>query len=123
MATVLIVEDEPVMGTELRHDLMALGHEVCEILPDADRVTAVVAMYHPDIIIMDIKLFGFRDGVDAAQQVRLFYSTPIIFLSSYLKADVQARTEKVANSTYLEKPYDVVKLQKAILAFLPTEKA
>lgn len=113
---VLVVEDEPVLGMELRDDLGALGYEVCEILPDADKVTAVVAMYHPDVIIMDIKLYGFRDGIDASKQVRLFYDTPIVFLSSYAWEDVAARVEKVSKSVYLQKPYEVVKLQKALLA-------
>ena len=112
---ILVVEDEPVLGIELRDDLTALGYDVCEILPDADKVNAVAAMYHPDVIIMDIKLYGFRDGIDASKQVRLFYDTPIVFLSSYTYEEVERRVEKVSKSVYLQKPYELVKLQKAIL--------
>jgi len=111
---ILVIEDEAILGLELQEDLTEMGYEVPAVITDGDRVLHAVATYKPDAIIMDIKLFGFRDGIEAAAQVHGFYTTPIIYLSSYPEEEVRSRFQKTSPVAYLEKPHTSESLKKAI---------
>jgi len=104
--TILVVEDEAILGMELREDLQALGFEVPEVVPDGDRVLAAVVRHHPDLVIMDIMLYGYRDGIDAANQIMGFYDLPILFLSSHSRSEVEERLKDLPGAGFIEKPYD-----------------
>jgi len=118
---ILVVEDEPILGLELKEDLIAMGYDVPEVVPDGDKVLPAVIRHKPDLIVLDIKLYGFRDGIEAAGQVRGFYQTPIIFLSSYPESEVKNRVTKTAPIAYLQKPYTSESLMSAIAEALKTE--
>ena len=115
----LIVEDEPILALELKEDLHDAGFLVVEVVADADKVLSAFLKHRPDLVLMDIKLYGFRDGIDSAVQIRGFYTTPIIFLSSYPEVEVKDRLERAAPYIYLEKPYDLARLKEAVLRLLP----
>ena len=120
---ILIVEDEAILGLELKEDLCAMGYEVPEIVTDGDRVLRAVAAHKPDLILMDIKLYGFRDGIEAAGQVRGFFETPILYLSSYPEAEVANRIRRTSQAAYLEKPCSPEVLQRAIEEALSRKSA
>ena len=115
----LIVEDEPILALELKEDLQDSGFDVVEVVADADKVLASFLKHRPDLVLMDIKLYGFRDGIDSAVQIRGFYPTPLIYLSSYPEAEVKDRLERTAPYIYLEKPYNLDRLKEALLRLLP----
>ena len=114
MAKILIVEDEPVLELELTEDLEGAGHEVVGVEGSGDMAMFQAIRTKPDIILMDIRLHGFRDGIDSALQIRGFYPTPILFLTSYTLEEVGARIRKVFPSWYLQKPYSLPTLLKTI---------
>ncbi len=103
---VLIVEDEPILALELTEDLTRAGYEVLPVLTDGDRVLSVVLQHHPDLILMDIKIYGFRDGIEAAKRIRPHSTTPIVYLSSKPYTEVKDRVAGTAPAWYLEKPYE-----------------
>ncbi len=116
MVKVLVVEDEPILALELKEDLTELGFEVADVISDGDSILSSVVRNKPDAIVMDIKLFGFRDGIEAANQIRGFYkNTPIIYLSSYPETEVSERIKKTHPSYYLQKPYDPQTLNQALI--------
>lgn len=111
---VLIVEDEPILALELKEDLQDMGFSVSEVIADGDMVLHAFLRTKPDVVLMDIKLHGFRDGIDSASQIRGFYKTPIVYLSSFAETDVQDRLTRTAPYVYLQKPYDLPRLQATI---------
>ncbi len=117
---ILVVEDERLTALEIKEDLEEMGIEVPEVVDDADSVTAAYVRHRPDLVIMDIKLFGFRVGIDAADQIHAFYSVPIIFLTSSEKAEVRSRLRQTKQKYFLHKPYDREMLAKAIAKILST---
>lgn len=114
MAKILIVEDEPVLELELTEDLQGAGHEVVGVEASGDKVMFQTIKNRPDLIIMDIKLHGFRDGIDSAQQIRGFYPTPIVYLTSYSFAEVGDRIKGTSPAWYIQKPYSLPSLLKTI---------
>lgn len=117
-ARVLIVEDEPILGLELKEDLQDLGYSVADVVDDADMVLRAFVQDRPDVVLMDIKLHGFRDGVDSALQIRGFYQTPIVFLSSYAENDVGERLHRVEPYAFLQKPFELERLQQVITSMV-----
>lgn len=114
LASILIIEDEPILGLELTEDLKHAGHRVLGVEANSDMAVFRVTQLKPEIIIMDIRLYGFRDGIESAAQIRAFYTTPIIYLSSYSQAEVQGRVARTQPAWYLQKPYDPDRLLQTI---------
>jgi len=115
---ILIVEDEPILALELKEDLRDLGFEVLEVVADGDMVLHAFLRSRPDVVLMDIKLQGFRDGVDSAAQIRGFYKTPIVYLSSYPEGEVGERLTRTAPYAYLQKPYELPRLRQVLTTAL-----
>lgn len=113
---VLIVEDEAILALEMTDDLKAKGFEVTAVVSSGDLVLAQVMKDKPDVIVMDIKLNGFRDGIDAAQRLRALIQTPIVYISTYPYSEVKDRVEKTLPAWYLEKPYNEVEFIQTIVS-------
>ncbi|MDA8410443.1 MAG: response regulator [Treponema sp.] len=118
MAKILIVEDEPVLELELTEDLQGAGYEVVGVEDSGDKAMFQTIKKRPDLIVMDIKLHGFRDGIDSALQIRGFYPTPIIYLTSYALKDVEDRIRRTSPAWYLQKPYSLPTLLRTIEGIL-----
>lgn len=108
------MEDEPILALELKEDLQDMGFAVSEVVADGDMVLHAFLRNKPDVVLMDIKLHGFRDGIDSASQIRGFYKTPIIYLSSFPEGEVVDRLVRTAPYSYLQKPYELPRLQQVI---------
>lgn len=111
---IMIVEDEPILALELREDLQDLGYEVSEVVADGDMVLHSFLKNRPDLVLMDIRLQGFRDGIDSAIQIRGFYKTPVVFLSSLPQGEVTQRLVRATPYAYIQKPYDLDRLHSVL---------
>ncbi len=111
---ILVVEDEPIEGLALKERLEAMGYNVPEIIADGNEVIQAVLRHSPDLIIMDIRLDSFIDGVDAATRVRLIRDTPVIYLTAYSSEDMKSRAMKVEPVDYLLKPVKDSILESAL---------
>lgn len=59
---VLIVEDDPIVATDLSQIITDLGHEVCGCAASADEARAVAQQSQPDILFVDFNLEGAKTG-------------------------------------------------------------
>ncbi len=75
----LIVEDEFLIAEGLRVQLEMIGLEVCGVAMTADEAVALNEQHRPDLVLMDVRLSGERDGVDAAMEIHETTRTPVIF--------------------------------------------
>ena len=62
----LIVEDEILIAEELRERLSRFGYSVIAAVDTADEGIAIATRERPDLVLMDIRLRGEKDGVQAA---------------------------------------------------------
>lgn len=113
---ILIVEDEPILALELKEDLQDLGYTVSDVVADGDMVLHSFLKSRPDVILMDIRLQGFRDGIDSATQIRGFYKTPVVYLSSLPEKDMADRLARTVPYRYVEKPYRLEALSEVLQA-------
>ena len=111
---VLIVEDEGLIANDLAIQLRSSGYEVSAIAASGEEALAVIEKSQPDLVLMDIRLKGKLDGIDAALQIRSEYALPVIFLTSHADADTVARAKYAEPFGYLVKPFRQVTLCSAI---------
>lgn len=103
---IMVVEDEPLIGMELQECLERLGYIVPPVIDSADTLLTAYVKEEPDLILMDIRLRSYLDGIEAAQRLRLFSNVPLIYLSAYTSDETVARAEKTGPVAVLAKPVD-----------------
>jgi len=100
----LIVEDEVIIGLSLKMDLEKAGYMV--IGPASTGADAINSARNekPSIIIMDIRLMGEMDGIEAAGQISGFSTAKIIFNTGYQDNTIKERAMKLNPAAFLSKP-------------------
>jgi signal transduction histidine kinase/AmiR/NasT family two-component response regulator len=104
--TVLIVEDESIVALDLKQRLQSLGYKVVAIASSGEEAIEQAANNQPDLVLMDIKLKGELDGVEAAQVIRARQGLPVIFLTAYADAETLDRAKHTRPYGYLIKPFE-----------------
>lgn len=106
MHSILVVEDEAIVASDLAATLRALGYDVAGTVDRGERALELVAKAQPSLVLMDIKLKGQMDGIEAATLLRERHDVPIVFLTSHSDEATLARATKTHPQGYLLKPFD-----------------
>jgi CheY-like chemotaxis protein len=116
---VLIVEDELLVAWHLESLAREQDLEVCGLVPDGDGAVEQAIDLEVDLILMDIRLAGPMDGIEAARRIREQRATPIIFITAHGDATTRARIEQILPGTpVLAKPITAERLKEAIASVL-----
>ncbi|MES2116137.1 MAG: EAL domain-containing protein [Pseudomonadota bacterium] len=107
----LVVEDEAVIAEDLAGDLVKRGYLVCGVAASADDALALARQHQPDLVLMDIRLQGIMDGIEAADVLRRELDIPVIFLSAHSDNVTLQRATASLPYAFLLKPYDDRELQ------------
>ena len=108
---ILIVEDVPNVAIVLKARLESFGYEVCDIARTGPRAIECALEHKPDLILMDILLEGDMNGIEAAKQINLQSSVPIIFLSCLNDQEVLNGANHIECFGHILKPYDQAELR------------
>lgn len=103
---VLVVEDEALIALDLEARLERLGYHVVGTADEADEACELARRESPDVVLMDIRLRGERDGIDAATTLRSQSGVPVVFLTSHADDATIAATERASPYGYVLKPFD-----------------
>nr|WP_243687792.1 response regulator [Methanobacterium formicicum] len=83
-----------------------MGYEVPAIVPSGEEAIKAAEELKPDLVIMDIKLEGEMDGIQAAEQIRSKLGIPIIYLTAYSDEKTVQRAKITEPSGFiLKQPY------------------
>ncbi len=111
---ILIVEDEAVVALDLRTRLGRLGHTVVDSVASADAAIESAQRHRPDLILMDIRLRGERDGIEAAQFIRTQIHLPVVYLTAHADDATIDRARITEPFGYILKPFDEQVLRTVI---------
>jgi CheY-like chemotaxis protein len=78
-ARILIVEDEHIIAWDLERRLTRLGYAVLGIVSSGQDAIEKALELRPDLILMDIRLPGNMDGIEAAERIRAQLQTVILY--------------------------------------------
>ena len=93
--------------------------DVCGLVPDGDGAIEQAIDLDVDLILMDIRLAGRMDGIEAARRIRDQRDTPIIFITAHGDPATRAKIEQVVPGTpVLAKPITAERLKEAIASVM-----
>lgn len=102
---ILIVEDEIIIAEDIQTKLIRMGYSVPAVVSSGEEAIVKVKENNPDLILMDIVLFGKMDGIEAAEKIHSFSDVPIIYLTAFADQDTLERAKITEPFGYLIKPF------------------
>jgi CheY-like chemotaxis protein len=79
---VLVVEDEAIIACDLQRQLGELGYEPVGPAMRGEEAIDLAGSLRPDLVLMDIRLAGAMNGMDAAADIRAQWGLPIVLLTA-----------------------------------------
>jgi CheY-like chemotaxis protein len=110
----LIVEDEILIAEELKERLSLLGFSVIAAVDSAEEGIAIATRERPDLVLMDIRLKGNKDGVQAAEEIHQQVDVPIVYLTAYSDRLTVDRAKGTQYDGFILKPFRARELQSTI---------
>ena len=111
---VLIVEDDDLLQESLWNLLEDLGYLVCGAADTADKAVALATRHDAMVVLMDVRLRGERDGIDAAREIHKQTGTPIVFLTGSNDTTTLQRIYQEHPAAVLIKPADPHQLDSVL---------
>jgi len=104
--TILIVEDEAIVAADLANKLRRLGYEVAGTAAGGEEAVALACSLRPQLVLMDIRLEGSIDGIEAADSIRRLHDAPLIYLTAHSDNATLARAKLTGPFGYILKPFE-----------------
>lgn len=93
---------------------MQAGLEIAGIANSAEESLELAAAERPALVVMDIRLNGKRDGVDAALELFATHGIRCVFATAHQTADAHARAEPAQPLAWVPKPYTMRTLVEVV---------
>ena len=120
---IVMVEDEALIAMDLSMRLASAGYDVDHIFATGEEIVSFAKDRKPDLVLMDSRLAGPMDGVEAMRRLRHTHpDLPIIFITGYAGQafiDQAAGLDPVA---CLTKPVNFHLLLEHIQSVLPVAR-
>jgi CheY-like chemotaxis protein len=111
---VLIVEDEVITGIYVKNILKRCGYIITSVETSGENAITSAGRDIPDLVLMDIKLSGDMDGIDAAKHILEQFSIPVIFLTAQSNTAIFEKLNTNKPFECLFKPFTERELEQII---------
>ena len=110
---IVIADNESIIRMDLKELLQEAGHEVVGEAIDGYHAVELTRKYHPDLVIMDIKMPQL-DGISAAEQLSRDNIAPVVLLTAFSQKELVERATEAGAMAYVVKPFTPNDLLPAI---------
>ncbi len=111
---IAIVEDEGIVALDIQDRLAVMGYQTVGCAATREGAVTLVDEERPDLVLLDIRLQGNGDGIDAAIEIRNRFKLPVIFLTAYSEDATLERAKLAEPSGYILKPFNDRELKSTI---------
>ncbi len=111
---VLVVDDDFLIVMGLTEQVEAMGLTVCGSASTADQGVELARLHRPMVVLMDMRLDGAEDGVDAALVIHEELGAKVIFITGSQDPSTVVRIRQDHPSGILFKPVSNLQLRNAI---------
>jgi PAS domain S-box-containing protein len=111
---ILIVEDEGVVATDIEKSLEDNGYEVSGVAASAEDAILEASRKCPDLVLMDNRIQGDLDGIEAAEMLHSRFGVPLIYLTAHGDPETLERAKKTRPMAFLLKPFREAELVNAV---------
>jgi PAS domain S-box-containing protein len=103
-AKILIVEDEIIIALDIKSKVENFGYRVVGIVNSGQKPFEKIDSLKPDLVLMDIVLFGAMDGIQTAESIRKRYRIPVVYLTAHADDQTLGRAMATEPFGYVVKP-------------------
>lgn len=104
-APILVVEDDYLVSMQVETALSDAGFTLAGTAVSAEEAIQLAATTRPALVLMDIRLAGRMDGVDAAVVLFREHGIRCIFATAHHDPEVRRRAAPAEPLAWLQKPY------------------
>lgn len=113
-ASILIVEDDLVIRSNLEILLTEMGHDIAGFADNPIDALVLFSARSPDVVIVDISLDGPTDGVDLVKKMNVIRRTPVLFLTAHSEEEIFNKAKAVSPFAFITKPIERINLERSI---------
>jgi len=118
---VLIIEPETILGLGLKAQFTQWGWNSIQLVESGEKGLEMVTEQLPDLLVANIVLNGSLDGIQTGRLIQKLHPVPLIFIHFRQPSREQKRELRdMGQYVWLNKPFQVEKLQSAIESLLQT---
>jgi len=103
---ILIVEDDINIAENIQEILELLGYVNTDIANSANQCIKIIKKFRPDLVFMDIKLKGDKDGIELGGIVKQMVDAPLVYVTSYSDPTIIERAKRINPAGFIVKPFN-----------------
>ena len=111
---ILIAEDEVIIAADLQTQLQRLGYTVDGYARSGEEAVRLARQEPPNLVLMDIRLLGSMNGIEAARQIYEELSIPVVYTTAFANLLVQEPCEMQPPHLCVAKPFLIQDLQRIL---------
>src|SRR5262245_43610924 len=111
---ILVVEDQRLIAADIENTLKKLGYIVVDNVSSGEDAISRSDQLRPELVLMDVRLGGEMDGVQAAEIIRDRFNVPVVYLTAYADEETILLAKKTTPFGYLVKPFNERELRATI---------
>jgi len=105
-ASILIVEDEVLIATDMKMSLIELGYSIAGIAASGMKAIELASKNNPDVIFMDIKIKGNIDGIETAKIIYEKLQKRVVFITAHADPATVERATECNPLAFISKPVE-----------------
>lgn len=110
---ILVVEDDAIIAAHIGQMLERMGYDVLQLLASGEDALASMEKEVPDVVLMDVRLRGKLNGMDAGLEAFRKYGVGVVFSSAF-SLGAASQTNPSEPFGYVTKPVKEEELDAAI---------
>ncbi|MDZ7756338.1 response regulator [Rhodohalobacter sp.] len=111
---ILIVEDDMIISLVVENMIKKLGHELVGKAASGEDAIKLAEEHKPDIILMDIRLKGDIDGIEAVIKIKDKIETAVIYLTGNSDKVNYDRAKATDCVDLISKPFTIGELTRSL---------
>lgn len=111
---VLVAEDEVIVAVDMAACLRRAGYRIVGQVISGEEAVSLAAETCPELVLMDIKLAGDMNGIEAARQIQSVSDTAVVYITAHTEPEVFKSAKLTEPCAYLTKPVSPGELVRTV---------
>lgn len=112
--SVLIVEDDLIVCTNLEVILTELGYTIAAFADNGVDALVAFTVKRPSLVICDIGLKGSTDGIELVRKMNEIRKVPVLFLTAHEEEAVFQKARSASPFAFISKPIDRKQISRSV---------
>lgn len=111
---ILIIESQLIIAADISLQLLKMGYEVVGICTPSDDTMKTIRSCRPDLVLMNIKMYGIDRKINMARTFMQDLGLPVIFISAHTNQEVLLQVMSAQPYAFVPKPFDARDLERGL---------